>query len=132
MADTNFLLSYFTDRNLIQQKIATKYIESSFEGKSTIHIPETTLTELVYVLTSVYNRPVSEIKLMIHAIDRTPGIFIDGVDLFQIFSLWPDPVKDWGDALLAVQSSYLNAGVLSFDRAFQKQLTLAGILNEKI
>jgi len=44
IADTNFLLSYFTDRNQAQQNIAAKYILSAFEGQSTIYIPEIALT----------------------------------------------------------------------------------------
>lgn len=132
IADTNFLLSYFTNRNPGQQRIAAKYIHEATEGICQIHIPEITLTELVYVLTTVYGRPPAEIKEIIIAMGETPGIYIEGIEISQLFSLWPNTVKDWGDALLALHVRSKNTLILTFDRPLRKQLEKVGISCEKI
>ncbi len=64
---------------------------------------------------------------------KNPGIeYHHGYFLNQILALWPDKIKDYGDAVLAAAASELKTPVLTFDKPFSNQLSNTNIPHELI
>ena len=128
LIDTNCLLSYVTDRNPVQlEKISTLFEEAS-RLDLVLHILPNVISEFVYVLQSVYEKDDLLIAGMLSDLHATPGIELcSSFELDVILEIWPWPVRDYGDAVLAATSKALNVPILTFDRDFAKQLKKADI-----
>ena len=118
--DTNALISFVTDRNPEQQKKIAPLFESAAHLKSVILCHQHILTEFIYVMDRVYSVPKVEIGRMIAAFIEMPGIeIIHKVDFNTLLSLWPDPLPDFGDALIAsVGKTMKGSSIVTFDRKF--------------
>ena len=127
--DTNALISFVTDRNLEQQQKSAPLFESAAQMKAVILCPQHVLTEFIYVLDRIYQVPKEEIARMIKDLIKMPGIeVIQEVDFETILSWWPDPIPDFGDALIAAAGKARNrAMVVTFDRKFATKLKALGI-----
>ena len=100
--DTNVLISFVTDRNPEQQQKIAPLFESAAHMKAVIFCHQHVLTEFIYVLDKIYQVPKAEIGRMIKDLIEMPGIeVIQEVDFKTVLSWWPDPINDFGDALIA-------------------------------
>lgn len=127
--DTNALISFVTDRNLEQQQKIAPLFESAAQMKAVILCHQHVLTEFIYVLDRIYQVPKEEIARMIKDLIKMPGIeVIQEVDFETILSWWPDPIPDFGDALIAAAGKARSrAMVVTFDRKFATKLKALGI-----
>ncbi len=133
LIDTNCLISYTTTRNKKQTEKISEYIEDASNMKSEIIIISNIITEFVYTLQSVYKVDSKYISEMLVDVFNNPGIkYHHGYFINQILTLWPDTVKDYGDAVLAAAASELNITVLTFDKPFSRQLSNTNIPYELI
>lgn len=130
--DTNCLISYVTDRNLKQQEKIADYFKDAADLKLRLVILCAVLTELVYVFLKVYNIDERVISGILSALDETPGIEIENYcSLPTVLSLWPDKIRDYGDAVIAAYARDHDISVITFDKDFQAQLDQCGVSIEK-
>lgn len=127
--DTNALISFVTDRNLEQQRKIAPLFESATQMKAVILCHQHVLTEFIYVLDKIYQVPKDEIGRMIKDLIEMPGIeVLHEVDFKTVLSWWPDPISDFGDALIAATGKALRrTTVITFDRKFAAKLKALGI-----
>ena len=122
--DANALISYVTDRNPQQQQKIAPLFESAAHMKAVIFCHQHVLTEFIYVLDRIYRVPKDEIGRMIKDLIEMPGIeVIQEVDFKTVLSWWPDPINDFGDALIAATGKTRTGSlVVTFDRTFAANL----------
>jgi predicted nucleic-acid-binding protein len=122
--DTNALISFVTDRNPEQQQEIAPLFESAAHMKAVIFCHQHVLTEFIYVLDRIYQVPKDEIGRMIKDLIEMPGIeVIQEVDFKTILSWWPDPIPDFGDALIAAAGKTRSGSmIVTFDRKFAANL----------
>ncbi|MBA4367866.1 MAG: PIN domain nuclease [Desulfobacterium sp.] len=127
--DTNALISFVTDRNPEQQQKITPLFESAAHMKAVIFCHQHVLTEFIYVLDRIYQVPKNKISRMIKDLIEMPGIeVIQEVDFKTVLSWWPDPIHDFGDALIAASSKIRSGSmVVTFDRKFVSNLKALNI-----
>jgi predicted nucleic acid-binding protein len=131
LIDTNCLLSFVTDRNPSQLEKISAVIEEAARLNLVLYILPNVISEFVYVLQNVYEKDDLVIVGMLRDLHATPGIELrSSFELDGILEIWPQPVKDYGDAVLAAASETLRIPVLTFDRDFAKQLKKANITCE--
>lgn len=131
--DTNALISFVTDRNPEQQQRVAPLFESAAHLKAAILCHHHVLTEFIYVMDRVYNVPKGEIKRMIDDLMEMPGIeIIQEVNFKTVLSYWPEPIPDFGDAVIAsVGKTIKGSTIVTFDLKFAvslKSLKLASHL----
>ena len=97
--------------------------------KAVIFCHQHVLTEFIFVLDRIYHVPKNEIGVMIKDLIEMPGIeIVQEVDFNTIFSWWPDPFPDFGDALIAAVGKTISGSlVVTFDRKFAANLKTLGI-----
>ena len=128
LIDTNCLISYTTTRSKIQSERISEYIEDASDFKSEIIIISNVITEFVYTLQSIYKVDSKFINHMLSDLLKNPGIkHQHGYFISNVLSLWPNKIKDYGDAVLAAAAFELKIPVLTFDKPFSKQLSLINI-----
>jgi predicted nucleic-acid-binding protein len=121
--DANCLISFVTDRSLLQQKKIAPYFARAADFKCTIAIAGTTVAEFVYVLDKVYRRSSDEISILIRSLIATPGFDVfEQFDVSALLHIWPERVADFGDAAIAAAAVVGRYTVLTFDRSFGKDL----------
>jgi predicted nucleic-acid-binding protein len=126
--DTNALISFVTDRNAEQQQKVAPLFESAANLKALILCHQYVLTEFIYVMDRVYHVPKGEIGRMITDFVDMPGIeIIHEVDFDAVLSYWPDPLPDFGDAVLAWVGKVRRSAIVTFDRKFTNNLKSLGL-----
>ncbi|MDP2854891.1 MAG: PIN domain-containing protein [Smithellaceae bacterium] len=127
--DTNALISFVTDRNMEQQQKIAPLFEAAAHVKAVIFCHQYILTEFIYALDRIYHVPKDEIGRMIKDFIEMPGIeVVQEVDFNIILSWWPDPIPDFGDALIAaVGKTRRESMVVTFDQKFAVKLKALGI-----
>ena len=77
----------------------------------------------------VYHLPKNEIGRMVADLIQMPGIeVVQECDFAAVLSCWPDPLPDFGDAVIAsVGMSRKGALVVTFDRKFAGGLRSMGL-----
>lgn len=128
--DTNALISFVTDRNPGQQQKIASLFESSAHLKSVILCHQHVLTEFIYVMDRIYHVPKDEIGRMVAGFIEMPGIeIIQEVDFKATLSCWPNPISDFGDAVIAsVGMTRRGSAIVTFDKKFAGNLKLLGLL----
>jgi len=123
--DTNALLSFVTDRNTAQQAVMAGIFEQVAAAQATLLCPQNVITEFVYVMDAVYRQPKTSIKSIAADFIAMPGVrIVDETDFKEVFSLWPEAIDDFGDAMVAICArSTKGATVITFDRQFMRKLT---------
>jgi predicted nucleic-acid-binding protein len=122
--DAYALISFVTDRNQQQQQKIAPLFESAAHMKAVIFCHHHVLTEFIYVLDRIYGVPKDEIGRMIKDLIEMPGIeVIQDVDFNAVLSWWPDPINDFGDALIAAAGKARSGSmVVTFDQKFAAHL----------
>jgi predicted nucleic-acid-binding protein len=128
--DTNALISFVTDRNPEQQQKITALFESAANMKARIICHQYVLTEFIHVMDRVYHVPKDEIGRMIADFVEMPGIeVIHDIDFNAILSYWPDPIPDFGDAVIACLGKTRRSAIVTFDRKFINSLKSLGLIS---
>jgi len=126
--DTNALISFVTDRNPDQQQKIAPLFESAANLKALILCHQYVLTEFIYVMDRVYHVPKEEIRRIINDLVDMPGIeVIHEIDFTAVLSCWPDPIPDFGDAVIASVGKIRKSAIVTFDRKFAKNLKSLGM-----
>jgi predicted nucleic acid-binding protein len=127
--DTNALLSYLTDRAPEQQERISRLFQEAVRMKVLILCPQNVITELVYVLDSVYKLSKDRISAILIDLIALPGLkIVHDVDFNLLLSYWPHRIRDYGDALIAaVCSSHRGSHVATFDRKLKSGLRSVGL-----
>jgi len=127
--DTNALISFVTDRNPEQQQKIAPLFEAAAHVKAVIYCHQHVLTEFSYVLDKIYHIPKDRIGRMIKDLIEMPGIeVVQEINFNTILSWWPDPIPDFGDALIAaVGKARSGSAVVTFDQKFAAKLKALGI-----
>jgi predicted nucleic acid-binding protein len=127
--DTNALISFVTDRNPAQQDKTAKLLDSAAQLKVRVLCPQNVITEFVYVMDSVYRIDKAEIRDIVRDFIKLPGVeIVHQLSLKTLFTLWPEKVPDYGDAIIAAlcQDSR-GTSVATFDRKFKTKLMRLGL-----
>lgn len=127
--DTNALISFVTNRNLDQQKKIASLFESAAHLKVLILCHQNVLTEFIHVMDRVYHVPKDEIGRMVIDFMDMPGIeVIHEIDFKAVMSYWPEPIADFGDAVIAAAGKIIKRSVIvTFDRKFAGNLKALGL-----
>jgi predicted nucleic acid-binding protein len=127
--DTNFLISFVTNRNTKQQEQAARLFDEARCSKVLILCHQNVLTEFVYVLNRIYNVEPLTINTILHDLLSTPGIeLINDFDHLKLLDIWPTKCKDYGDAVLLAYCKIKRDVVLStFDQKLLKAAQGLGI-----
>ena len=127
--DTNALISYVTDRDPDQQRQVAPLFEASARLESALLCPQHVLSEFVYVLQNIYNVDSDRIAAILRDFISMPGVeIVHEVHFETLLSLWPDPVRDFGDAIVAsVAKRGKGAEIVTFDRKFGAVLRKIGL-----
>jgi len=116
--DTNIVVSFLTDRNLDQQKLAAALFEGASAGKHELILHQIVATETVYVLRNIHHRSMTEVAASLQDLIELPGIVaIDKMPWSDLFDLWPQEIESYADAaLVAVTRSGKYDYLATFDR----------------
>lgn len=127
--DTNVLVSFVTDRNLLQQKKATRLFEETASLKTSVLCHPNVISEFVYLMDTVYGVQKEELHRIINDLVELPGLnIIQDLDLDMILDYWPIHVADYGDGILAsLCKKTRNSAIGTFDHKFQKELIALGL-----
>lgn len=127
--DTSALISFVTDRNQEQQEKVAPLFESAAHLKAIILCHQHVVSEFVYVMDSVYRIPKNELHKMIADLLEMPGLeTIHEVDFNSVLSFWPNPITDFGDAVIAsVGMTRKGTSIVTFDKKFRNNLKSLGI-----
>jgi predicted nucleic-acid-binding protein len=127
--DTNALISFVTDRNLEQQQNIAGLFESAADLTARILCHQYVLTEFIYVMDKVYHVPKDTINRMVTDFTEMTGIeIIQEIDFKVALSCWPDPISDFGDAVIAsVGMTRRGFVIVTFDRKFATSLKSLGL-----
>ena|ERR1039457_84133 len=99
--DTNFLISFVTDRNKDQQEQASLLFDAARRSQLRIVCHQNVVTEFVYVLNRIYKIEPQTINAMLHDLFSTPGIeLVNDLDQQILLDIWPTKCSDYGDAVL--------------------------------
>jgi predicted nucleic-acid-binding protein len=122
--DTNALISFVTDRNPEQQQRVAPLFEAAAHLKALILCHQQVLIEFIYVMDKIYHVPKDKIGDMIADLMEMPGVeILHEIDFNEVLSFWPDPIPDFGDAVIAaVGKTVKRSAIVTFDQK------LAGIL----
>lgn len=127
--DTNTLISFVTNRNLKQQKMASSLFDNASQLKTLILCPQNVLTEFVFVMDKVYGVSSIKINKILYDFVSMPGIeVIHELDVGQLLLYWPKHFNDFGDAIIAsVCKGIKGTSVATFDRKFKNSLKKANL-----
>jgi len=126
--DTNALISFVTDRNLDQQAKIAELFKHAGQLKTVVYCPQNAITEFVYVLEKIYGQPAMLIRRMVADLIAMPGIeVVHEVDFRKVLQLWPDIIKDYGDALIVATCLFIkDAQIATFDKKLIASIKKAG------
>lgn len=123
IVDTNVLVSYLVDREPDQQRQADRLLRRAADGEIEVVLPQIVTTELVFVLTNLYERPADEVADVLRDLLSLPGVrSIDDLDWQTVLDLWPETIPSFADAALAATAKRSRLAVATFDRALVKKL----------
>ena len=127
--DTNFLISFVTDRNPAQQEKASEIFLGAARLKTRLLCPQSVIIEFIYVLEKIYRQPQKNIRQLMVDLLALPGLeVIQKINFPSVFKLWPDLVADFGDALVvSAAQTHKEAEVATFDKALIISLKQIGI-----
>lgn len=122
------MISFVTDRNLDQQQKIAPLFESAANLKALILCHQCVLTEFIYVMDRVYHVPKEEIRRIITDLVDMPGIeVIHEIDFTAVLSCWPDPIPDFGDAVITSVGKIRKSAIVTFDLKFANNLKSLGM-----
>jgi predicted nucleic acid-binding protein len=126
--DTNVLISATTDRDPGQAARIRELFRAAAAGEVELLIPQCSLFEFVYVLSSVYSLGAHRIQTLLGDLLAMPALQVLGdFDGATWLRLWSESIRDPNDAAVAVAALATNSSVATFDRKFARRLTLLSV-----
>ncbi len=126
--DTNCYVSYLNRRDPAQHKSVSQLMDAASRAEHEVLMTGHNMTELVFVLQTVYAMNSKMVHEILSALLANPGFeFAPGHHPEEILKIWPNQVKDYGDAVLAAAASVLGAKICTFDQAFARVLRKADL-----
>jgi len=121
--DTNVLVRYVIQDDLEQSRKATRFLERECTDEEPGLINSTVLTELVWVLESVYRYAPYQISVAVNAMLRASQLRFENLDDTRYALSRYDNGADFADALIAATNVRLGCDYsVTFDRAAAKHL----------
>lgn len=120
LIDTNALVSFVTDRSPAQQEPVARLFEQAAQARVAVLCPQNVLVEFAYIMDKVYRQPKPLIRQMLTDFIALPGVtVVNDIDFAEVLDLWPEPIADLGDALVAATARGAKRTVLvTFDKDF--------------
>ena len=123
IADTNFILRYLLADNQESYKQTKLIFEKARIGKSQIDIEQSVFTEVIFVLSSFYKVPRSEIVSILKSLLSYKGIKVDS-DIYPIaLDLYLENNIHIVDAIIAVKTLSSDSELLTFDKKLQSVIS---------
>ena len=123
IADTNFILHYLLADNQESYKQTKLIFEEARIGKSQIDIEQSVFTEVIFVLSSFYKVPRSEIVSILKSLLSYKGIKVDS-DIYPIaLDLYLENNIHIVDAIIAVKTLSSDSELLTFDKKLQSVIS---------
>jgi predicted nucleic-acid-binding protein len=123
IADTNFILRYLLADNQESYKQTKLIFEEARIGKSQIDIEQSVFTEVIFVLSSFYKVPRSEIVSILKSLLSYKGIKVDS-DIYPIaLDLYLENNIHIVDAIIAVKTLSSDSELLTFDKKLQNVIS---------
>ncbi len=129
LLDTNVLVSFLTDRDPKQQERAAELFAAAARGESLILLHQAVISELVFVLTNLYDQRVEAASAIVRDLLAMPGVeTVDALSWPRVLDLWPNRLRDFADAVLLAASLSLRCdGVATFDRRLARVAGALGV-----
>ena len=101
-----------------QQERMKEVLESAAQLKCRILCPQNVIAEFVYVLDKVYGVETLKIRTMVSDFLEMTGVeILHELDYKTLFTLWPEPINDFADAIIAsIARLQKNALIVTFDK----------------
>ena len=123
IADTNFILRYLLADNEESYKQTKLIFEEARIGKSQIDIEQSVFTEVIFILSSFYKVPRSEIVSILKSLLSYKGIKVDS-DIYPIaLDLYLENNIHIVDAIIAVKTLSSDSELLTFDKKLQSVIS---------
>lgn len=124
LVDSNVLLSYLTDREPRQRRLAADLIEGAAANGVVLLLHQQVLSELVFVLRRLYDRGAQEAAATLAELLALPSAEpVDALPWTRLLELWPAELPDFADACLAAAARAAQAdAIATFDRSFSARL----------
>lgn len=107
----------------MQHRAVSALMEAVSRAEHEVLLIAHNMTEMVFVLQNVYEMNSLTVRKILSALLANPGFeFVAGHHPEKILKIWPNPMKDYGDAVLAAAASASGAQICTFDRAFARVL----------
>lgn len=128
LIDTNVLISATTDRSPNQAVRIRELFRAAAAGDVKLLVPQCSLFEFVYVLSSVYALGEQRIQTLLADLLEIAGLDVIGdFDPTKWLRLWRESIRDPNDAAIAASALATGSAVATFDRKFARRLTLLSV-----
>lgn len=120
--DTNLFIRYLTEDDPVQADAVEHLFKRVKEGKESLQTSLLVITEIVWVLESIFKKSKNEIKEMVQKLINTPNLQIDQRDiLLHGLEIYSNKNIDFVDAYhSALFKSSEQTIVYSYDQDFDK------------
>lgn len=129
LIDTNVLVSFLTDRDLVQQEKAAKLLARAAARELEVVLHLVAATETVYVLQNLYGVPPEQAAAALKSLLALPGLVaVCDLDWSRLLDLWPGRIPAFADAALAAAARANRCdAVATFDVGLARRLRREGL-----
>lgn len=129
LVDSNVLVSFLTDRDERQQRLAADLFREAATGGLTLVLHQAALSEMVFVLLNLYRVAPAEAARTLADLVAMPGVVtVHDLAWSRLLELWPRQIPAFGDAFLATAASQGRCdAVATFDVKLKRHLKRLGL-----
>ena len=129
LVDANVLLSFFLDRDKVQQAAARELFRKAQTGEVSVVLPQFIVFETIFVLLRIYLYSPSEITTALREAMALRGLtVVDDCPWPPVFEHWSDRRPSVGDAaILALAVTKRYDSVATFDHDLSKRAKSLGV-----
>lgn len=121
LLDTNMIVRYLTRDDEKHFKIAEKVFEACARGEVVLTLLPTVLAECVFVLSSFYEHPRTDIASALRTLVSSPGIDIHDEDVhLDALDRYEKTSAHFVDCITASTAAARDIPVATFDRGFRQ------------
>lgn len=120
IVDTNFVLRYLLADNIEQFEKTKHFFSLAQKGEIKVILLESVFTEIIFVLSSFYKVPRSEIHLSISAFLAYRGLITDTHLLLKALDYYKISRLHIVDCLIAAKTKSEDIDILTFDAELEK------------